>query len=95
MDTAPSSQDQEDIVLSRTNSNRSDVSMYSGYSSVASFSVAFFSSTTSTHRMIILLHNLQAHNVMTDIIADAGTDAKMAKFQQRGLEILVSPSSSP
>jgi hypothetical protein len=38
--------------------------------------------------MIIPLYNLQAHNVMTNVIVDAGTDAKVAKFQRRGLEIL-------
>jgi hypothetical protein len=38
--------------------------------------------------MIIPLYNLQAHNVMTNVIVDAGTDARVAKFQKRGLEIL-------
>ncbi|KAF8270081.1 hypothetical protein EI94DRAFT_1723825 [Lactarius quietus] len=38
--------------------------------------------------MIIPLYNLQAHNVMTNVIVDAGTDAKVAKFQKRGLELL-------
>jgi hypothetical protein len=86
MDT--SSQDHDENGLSRTNSNRSDVSMYSGYSSVASFSSVASSSTTSSRRMIIPLYNLQAHNVMTNLIVDAGTDAKVAKFQKRGLEIV-------
>ena len=62
--------------------------MYSGYSSVASFSSVATSSTTSSRRMIIPLYNLQAHNVMTNVIVDAGTDAKVAKFQKRGLEIV-------
>jgi hypothetical protein len=62
--------------------------MYSGYSSVASFSSVSSTSTTSSRRMIIPLYNLQAHNVMTNVIVDAGTDAKVAKFQKRGLEIL-------
>ncbi len=31
--------------------------------------------------MIIPLYNLQAHNVLTNVIVDAGTDAKIAKFQ--------------
>ncbi|KAH9954316.1 hypothetical protein BGW80DRAFT_1402645 [Lactifluus volemus] len=56
--------------------------MYSGYSSVASFSSVASSSTASSRRMIIPLYNLQAHNVMTNIIVDAGTDAKVAKFQK-------------
>jgi hypothetical protein len=38
--------------------------------------------------MIIPLYNLQAHNVMTNVIVDAGTDAKVAKFFKRGLEII-------
>lgn len=38
--------------------------------------------------MIIPLYNLQAHNVMTNVIVDAGTDAKIAKFQKRGLEVI-------
>ncbi|KAI0248946.1 hypothetical protein BJV78DRAFT_1347961 [Lactifluus subvellereus] len=88
MDVSSSSQDQEVNGLSRTTSNRSDVSMYSGYSSVASFSSVASSSTTSSRRMIIPLYNLQAHNVMTNLIVDAGTDAKVAKFQKRGLEIV-------
>lgn len=65
--------------------------MYStGYSSVTSFSTVASnaSSTTSTRRMIIPLYNLQAHNVLTNVIVDAGTDAKIAKFQRRGLEII-------
>lgn len=62
--------------------------MYSGYSSVTSFTSVSSSSTTSSRRMIIPLYNLQAHNVMTNVIVDAGTDAKVAKFQKRGLEVL-------
>lgn len=80
---------EDGMALSRTSSNRSDVSMYSGYTSVTSFSsVASTSSTTSSRRMIIPLYNLQAHNVMTNVILDAGTDAKVAKFQRRGLEVI-------
>ncbi|KAI0262714.1 hypothetical protein BC834DRAFT_1027892 [Gloeopeniophorella convolvens] len=88
MDTSTAAQDQDDNALSRTASNRSDVSMYSGYSSVTSFSSVASTSTTSSRRMIIPLYNLQAHNVMTNVIVDAGTDAKVAKFMKRGLEIL-------
>ncbi|TFY73228.1 hypothetical protein EWM64_g10784, partial [Hericium alpestre] len=78
----------EENVLSRTPSNRSDVSMYSGYSSTASISSVTSSSTSSSRRMIIPLYNLQAHNVMTNVIVDAGTDAKVAKFMKRGLELI-------
>ncbi|KAJ8503569.1 hypothetical protein ONZ45_g10745 [Pleurotus djamor] len=78
--------------LSRTSTNQSDAStaMYSsGYSSVASFSsVASTASSSSSRRTIIPLYNLQAHNVMTNTIVDAGTDAKIAKFQKRGLEMV-------
>ena len=88
IDISSSSQDHEDNNLTRTSSNRSDVSMYSAYSSVTSFNSVSSSSTTSSRRMIIPLYNLQAHNVMTNVIVDAGTDAKVAKFQKRGLEIL-------
>ncbi|CAL1698329.1 unnamed protein product [Somion occarium] len=80
---------EDGIALTRTSSNRSDVSMYSGYTSVTSFSsVGSTASSTSSRRMIIPLYNLQAHNVMTNVIVDAGTDAKVAKFQRRGLEVI-------
>ena len=53
-------------------------------------SISSYASTTSTsgRRMIIPLYNLQAHNVMTNTVVDAGTDAKVAKFQKRGLEVI-------
>lgn len=38
--------------------------------------------------MIVPLYNLSAHNVMTNTVLDAGTDAKVAKFHKRGLEVL-------
>jgi hypothetical protein len=38
--------------------------------------------------MIIPLYNLQAHNVMTNVVLDAGTDARIAKFLKRGLEVI-------
>lgn len=38
--------------------------------------------------MIVPLYNLSAHNVMTNTVLDAGTDAKVAKFHKRGMEIL-------
>ncbi|KAI8990394.1 hypothetical protein BD414DRAFT_514180 [Trametes punicea] len=77
-----------DTQLTRTSSNRSDVSMYSSYSSTSYSSVASTSTTSSGRRMIIPLYNLQAHNVLTNVIVDAGTDAKVAKFQKRGLEVI-------
>lgn len=71
------------ISLTRTASNRSDTS---GYGSTASFSSS--TSSASGRRTIIPLYNLQAHNVMTNTIVDAGTDAKIAKFQKRGIELI-------
>ena len=72
--------------LARTSSSRSFVSYTSTYgSSTTSFS-SF--SSTSARRTIIPLYNLQAHNVMTNVIVDAGTDAKIAKFQKRGIELI-------
>ncbi|KAI0698196.1 hypothetical protein C8T65DRAFT_582133 [Cerioporus squamosus] len=77
-----------EMQLTRTSSNRSDVSMYSSYSSASISSVASTSTTSSGRRMIIPLYNLQAHSVLTNVIVDAGTDAKVAKFQKRGLEVI-------
>ncbi|KAL6302541.1 hypothetical protein BKA93DRAFT_736415 [Sparassis latifolia] len=74
--------------LSRTSSNRSDTSMYSTYSSSGSISTVASSSSSTGRRMIIPLYNLQAHNVMQNVIVDAGTDAKVAKFLKRGLEVI-------
>lgn len=62
--------------------------MYSGYSSTTSFSSVASSSTNGSRRMIIPLYNLQAHNVMTNVVVDAGTDAKVAKYMRRGLEVI-------
>lgn len=73
--------------LVRTTSNRSEVSAYSGYST-SQASISSVSSTSSGRRMIIPLYNLQAHNVMTNVVVDAGTDAKVAKFMKRGLEVI-------
>ena len=77
-----------EMQLTRTSSNRSDVSMYSSYSSASFSSVASTSTASSGRRMIIPLYNLQAHSVLTSVIVDAGTDAKVAKFQRRGLEVI-------
>ncbi|KAJ7574022.1 hypothetical protein C8J56DRAFT_839458 [Mycena floridula] len=82
--------------LTRTQSNRSDVSAYSDASgthssyasSTTSFSSVSTSSTSSSRRMIVPLYNLQAHNVMTNTIVDAGTDAKIAKFLKKSIEVI-------
>ncbi|KAF9074364.1 hypothetical protein BDP27DRAFT_1416247 [Rhodocollybia butyracea] len=75
---------------SSSQSNRSDVSSYSssGYASTASFSSVGSTASGTGRRMIIPLYNLQAHNVMTNTIVDAGTDAKIAKFTKKGLEMI-------
>jgi hypothetical protein len=58
----------------------------SSSSSVTSF--ASSGSAASGARRIVPLYNLHAHNVMTNTVTDAGTDAKVAKFAKRGLEII-------
>ncbi|KAI0070214.1 hypothetical protein K474DRAFT_1632129, partial [Panus rudis PR-1116 ss-1] len=88
-DSTTTADDETGVALSRTSTNRSDVSTYTGYTSVTSFSsVASSSTTSSSRRMIIPLYNLQAHNVLTNVVVDAGTDAKIARFQKRGLEVI-------
>lgn len=75
--------------LKRTHSNGSEASAYSGYTSAAS--VSSFASTSSVsagRRTIIPLYNLNVHSVMPTTILDAGTDAKVAKFAKRGLEVI-------
>ncbi|KAF8154133.1 hypothetical protein B0H34DRAFT_784135 [Crassisporium funariophilum] len=85
------STDTDGVSLSRTSSNRSEVSFNAGSygSSTTSFSsVASTSTSSTTRRTIIPLYNLQAHNVLTNVIVDAGTDAKIARFQKRGIELI-------
>ncbi|KAG6895882.1 hypothetical protein C0992_011803 [Termitomyces sp. T32_za158] len=72
------------VSLTRTMSNRSDTSSYGG--STASFTST--GSVSSTRRTIIPLYSLQAHNVLTNTIVDAGTDAKVARFLRRGMELV-------
>jgi hypothetical protein len=76
-------------------SNYSDRSAGFYTSNSASVSVTSFASSSGTggsgagiQRRIVPLYNLSAHNVMTNTVTDAGTDAKVAKFQRRGLEIM-------
>ncbi|KAK2460453.1 hypothetical protein APHAL10511_007618 [Amanita phalloides] len=76
--------------LHRTSSTRSQESA-STYGSTASFGSTTTTATTSTtasRRAIVPLYNLQAHNVLPNVIVDAGTDAKVAKFQKRGIELI-------
>ena len=79
---------ESEVSLSRTASNRSETSLYSSYSTGSFSTLGSSSSTSSGRRMIIPLYNLQAHNVMQNVIVDAGTDAKIAKFMKRGLEVI-------
>jgi hypothetical protein len=72
--------------------NRSvtDISLYSTYSTASLSSNVSSASTASTAstRRIVPLYNLSAHNVMQNTVLDAGTDAKVAKFSKKGLEVL-------
>ncbi|PPQ71328.1 hypothetical protein CVT26_011973 [Gymnopilus dilepis] len=89
--TASTGSTSDGASLARTNSNRSEnsYSRSSYNNSTSSFSsVASSTVSSNTRRTIIPLYNLQAHNVMTNVIVDAGTDAKIAKFQKRGIELI-------
>ncbi|TIA89031.1 hypothetical protein E3P99_02252 [Wallemia hederae] len=70
--------------LSRSSSIHSDHSL-SQASNLSLHSTT--SQITSGGRKLIPLYNLQYHNVLTTAITDAGTDARIAKFTKRGLEI--------
>ena len=84
-----SSPDDNNTELRRTHSARSEASATSGYTSAGSVSSFASTSTSSSgRRMIIPLYNLNVHSVMPTTILDAGTDAKVAKFAKRGLEII-------
>ena len=74
----------------RSTSNRSDPSLFYASSSTSLSSIASTTSsgTSGGRRMIVPLYNLSAHNVMTNTVLDAGTDAKVAKFHKRGMEVL-------
>lgn len=74
----------------RSNPNRSNPSLFYASSSTSLSSIASTTSsgTSSGRRMIVPLYNLSAHNVMTNTVLDAGTDAKVAKFHKRGMEVL-------
>ncbi|KAL0057323.1 hypothetical protein AAF712_016040 [Marasmius tenuissimus] len=91
IDASDTEGDSGGVSLSRTPSVTSEASAYStsGYGSTSSFaSYNSTASTTTGRRMIIPLYNLQAHNVMTNTIVDAGTDAKIARFLKRGIEMI-------
>ncbi|KAJ2912760.1 hypothetical protein MD484_g7656, partial [Candolleomyces efflorescens] len=83
--TASASSDYSSNTNYACNSTTSFQSMASGESTASS---ATSSTSSRAARRIIPLYNLQAHNVMTNVIADAGTDAKIAKFQRKGLELI-------
>ena len=80
--------------VSSARSNRSDVSTFysSSISVTSSSSLASAGSSQSGgiggRRMIVPLYNLSAHNVLTNTVLDAGTDAKIAKFHKRSLDIM-------
>ena len=83
-----------DTNLTRCSSLRSNISYHNYASSTSSFS-SIASSSASLRRTIVPLYNLQAHNVMTNLIVDAGTDAKIAKFQRRGIILIDLVSLEP
>ena len=83
-----------DTNLTRCSSLRSNISYHNYASSTSSFS-SVASSSASLRRTIVPLYNLQAHNVMTNVIVDAGTDAKIAKFQRRGIVLIDLVSLEP
>lgn len=74
--------------LKRTSSLRSNRSDTESTYSASSLASGASGSGSSSGRRMIPLYNLHAHNVMTNVITDAGTDAKIAKFFKRGLEIM-------
>lgn len=74
------------IVPTSASSSQWDVST-AGYSTVSlSSNSSVFS--PSTKRTITPLYNLQAHNVLTNVIIEAATDAKVGKFHKNGVEIV-------
>ncbi|TIB77580.1 hypothetical protein E3Q22_02996 [Wallemia mellicola] len=76
-----------DSNLSRSSSLHSSHSLGQA-SNLSLHSTTSQSQFTAGGRKLIPLYNLQYHNVLTTAITDAGTDAKIAKFTKRGLEIL-------
>ncbi|KAI0742921.1 hypothetical protein C8Q80DRAFT_1356476 [Daedaleopsis nitida] len=81
-----------DGLLTLPDANRSAISMYSSVSSYSTTSLTSVASTSSAsaggRRAIVPLYNLQAHSVLASTVVDAGTDAKVAKFHKRGLELV-------
>lgn len=84
----PSSSVDNHNALSRIESRQSNRSSTSFYSSASLQSSTSVSSTTSVARRIVPLYNLSAHNILTNTVTDAGTDAKIAKLTRKGIEIV-------
>ncbi|KAK7684997.1 hypothetical protein QCA50_011832 [Cerrena zonata] len=84
-----SSADVGDDIIAPTSSNSSqwDVST-TGHTSSVSLASGSSMFSPSSKRAITPLYNLQAHNMLTNVIVDASTDAKVAKFHKQGLEII-------
>ncbi|KAI5481436.1 hypothetical protein MNV49_004192 [Pseudohyphozyma bogoriensis] len=89
--------------LQRSQSIRSDKSTRSSRSA-RSASIASSATGGNSTRRVVPLYNLEFHNLLTTTVTDAGTDAKVAKFLKRGVEVLdlgildpteLSPPSSP
>ena len=60
----------------------------SGHASATSLSSSASVLSPTFKRSITPLYNLQAHNILTNVIADAETDAKVAKFHKQNMEML-------
>ncbi|KAF8999870.1 hypothetical protein BDQ17DRAFT_1360606 [Cyathus striatus] len=90
--TTPTTADINDLTRSTSaTSTATTATSASSYTSLRSSSTASFasiSSSSTSRRTIIPLYNLQAHNVLTNVVVDAGTDAKIARFQKRGIEMM-------
>ncbi|KAF9054265.1 hypothetical protein BJ165DRAFT_1522804 [Panaeolus papilionaceus] len=71
-----------------TSNATASTASFASFASASSVNSSSSSGTSSGRRTIIPLYNLQAHNVLTNVIVDAGNDAKIAKFQKRGIEVI-------
>ncbi|KAG8705899.1 hypothetical protein FRC11_008706, partial [Ceratobasidium sp. 423] len=84
--------DSQDDELLNKRANRSDLSLFyssmGSSASVTSFSTVASTNTSSGARRIIPLYNLSAHNVLQNTVQDAGTDATVARFRKRGIDIV-------
>ncbi|KAG0149013.1 hypothetical protein CROQUDRAFT_669498 [Cronartium quercuum f. sp. fusiforme G11] len=84
------------LTLGSSTDVRRTPSVRSGQSSRSNRSlVSFASSEPSRGRRVTPLYNLQWHTVLPTWISDAGTDAKIARFVKKGIEIIDFASIEP